>query len=436
MKKNIGTFFWLAIILAGVFFIIKTAFGLVVITGEDIFIEYNPLSGGFPLCQSFKLETTGTTTIEDLITRGYYNDSWNSENWTHMGLYGPYDTQLEADTAFGRFGSCHDHFEKEIIWESQVTMPIDVLGDIIWEINTELTGGKWFYVHFGISAIGPAYIAGTANGYTEGALAIRTGGDLNGATQIALSLNLVPPPPSDTIEIIYPTTTPPYDFSNWIVAFTTATSTTATSTDYYIKEVFVGSTTSTIVNLSGGASFGESPLDVPNNLIFNPNYLYYAQARLIYYVAPNFNLVATSSIISFTPSFETETEIEVGLYPIPTSTATSSLWTMTCDPESGFFQNSLCNLARFLFVPTQLSVRNLTDLKAEIELKPPIGYFKLIKDALINLDYSGFAAFTLVGVEGLETGLLDKIKDILSIIFYLIFGFWLLKRLINFDFHL
>jgi len=244
-------------------------------------------------------------------------------------------------------------------------------------------------------------------------------------------------PPADSIEITYPEneSTPFYDFSNWIVEFTTATSTTATSTDYYIKEVYVGSTTSTIENLSGGASFGESPLDVPNNLIFNPNYTYYAQARLIYYVTPNFNLVATSSIISFTPSSETETGIGEGLYPMPISTSTIEFWSITCDPESGFFQNSLCNLARFLFVPTQLSVTNLINLKDDIADKPPFGYFGLIKDALSDLSATGTPAFTLVGVEALEIDFLDKIKDAIKIILYLVFGFWLLRRVINFDFH-
>lgn len=436
MKKHISTIIFLAIIFLGIFFIIKTALGLVVITGEDIDIEYNPLSGGFPLCQSFKLDTIGATTIEDIVTRGWYNDSWNSENWTYMGLYGPYDTQVEANTAFGRFGSCHDHFEKEIIWENQVTMPIDVLGDIIWEINTELTGGKWFYVYFGISSIGPAYIAGTANGYTEGALAIRAGGDLNGATQIALSLNLVPPPPADTIEIIYPTSTPPYNFSNWIIAFTTATTTTATSTDFYLKDIYIGETTSTIDNLTGSAGSGESPQELNNWYILSPNTTYYSQAILKYFhplADPQISIVATSSIVSFTTSFLPEEDLSI--YEIPISEATSSLWTITCDPESGFFENSLCKLAQYLFVPTQISVQNLVNLKAEVELKPPIGYFKLIKEAVENLNASGEAAFTLVGVGGLS-GLLDKVKDVLSIILYLVFGFWLLKRVINFDFHL
>ncbi|KKM24486.1 hypothetical protein LCGC14_1604580 [marine sediment metagenome] len=240
----------------------------------------------------------------------------------------------------------------------------------------------------------------------------------------------------DSIEITFPadTSTPPYDFSNWIIEFSTATSTTATSTDFYLKRIFTGLSTSTIIEVAGGSIELESPLNINNIFAFDPNTTYFSFAQLRYFA--DFQavgeIVATSDIISFTTSNLSENDLS--FFDLPTSTSTE--FAVTCDPESGFFVNSFCNLARFLFVPTTQSIQNFSDLKEQVTTKPPIGYFTLIKNEFSNLNATGTPIFVLEGLEGLETGFLDQVRDVLEILFFLIFGFWLLRRVINFDFHL
>ena len=242
--------------------------------------------------------------------------------------------------------------------------------------------------------------------------------------------------PADSIEITFPadTSTPPYDFSNWIIEFSTATSTTATSTDFYLKRIFTVLSTSTIIEVAGGSIELESPLNINNIFAFDPNTTYFSFAQLRYFA--DFQavgeIVATSDIISFTTSNLSENDLS--FFDLPTSTSTE--FAVTCDPESGFFVNSFCNLARFLFVPTTQSIQNFSNLKEQITTKPPIGYFTLIKNEFTNLTATGTPIFVLEGLEGLETGFLDQVRDVLKILFFLIFGFWLLRRVINFDFHL
>jgi hypothetical protein len=61
-----------------------------------------------------------------------------------------------------------------------------------------------------------------------------------------------------------------------------------------------------------------------------------------------------------------------GAYAPPYST-TSAL-TITCDPSSGWFAQSLCNLATFLFIPSQDSLIKFSGIWDLIKAKPPVGY--------------------------------------------------------------
>lgn len=429
MKKNIITFFWLAVILFGIFFLIKTAIGFYSSTAA--YQTINDTSTNIP---ALGYRVQGITSSTDNI---FVNQTWKLKiralvnNRIQVNFY----WNAGANGAFIDFLT-----DGTVISSSSPVIGLTKDSDFYTISYSAFQPTGDVFIQFR-SLVASSDVYGTnTNNYEEGEFC--DGGN-NPYTNPCNDGGLTDayfvfsesgePPPADSIEITYPTSTPPYDFSNWIVAFTTATSTTATSTDFYLKDIYMGLTTSTVDNLAGLGGSGESPQEINNMLLLSPNTTYYSQAVLSYYKY-EIQVVATSSIVSFTTSNLTESELSI--YPIPTSTATSSEWVFTCDPESGFFQNSLCNLARFLFVPTSLSVRNLTDLKEEIELKPPIGYFNLIKDALSNIHATGTPAFTLAGIEDLETDFFDKIKDILAILFYIIFGFWLLKRIINFDFQI
>jgi len=247
-------------------------------------------------------------------------------------------------------------------------------------------------------------------------------------------------PPTDEIEITYPTSTAPYDFSQWEVNFDTVTSTTATSTDFYTIQIYSGTTSSTITTLSGGTSytFNVGDLSVDNTKIFNQNTTYYSEAELRYFkdVYQDLgDLVATSDMNTFTTTGVSEQESEGSYYPTPTSTATSSEWTFTCDPESGFFANSLCNLARFLFVPTTASIERFGKLQDTINEKPPFGYWQEIKVEIQSITTTTTAAFTLTGVDVLaENDTFKTIKTTISVILWFLFAFWILHRIRLFDF--
>jgi len=434
MKKNFITYFWLGILLLGIFLIIKTAFGFYSSTAAYQTIDDTSTNVA---ALSFRVQGIASST-----TNTFVNQIWKLKFKAAIGNRFQFNLYWAGGTA----GSFLD-FQNDLTIISSSSQPegyeptgLTKDGDFYTIAYPSFQPTGDVFIQFrAITASADVYGTDT-NNYLEGEFC--DGGN-NPYTNPCNDGGLTDAffvfsesgetPPADSIEITYPTSTPPYDFSNWIVAFTTATSTTATSTDFYLKDIYIGLTTSTVDNLAGLGGGGESPQDINNMLLLSPDTTYYSQAVLSYY-KNEIEVVATSSIVSFTTSNLTESEFSI--YPIPTSTSTTEFWTFTCDPESGFFQNSLCNLARFLFVPTQLSVRNLTDLKDEIELKPPIGYFNLIKDALSSIHATGTPAFTLAGIEDLETDFFDKIKDILAILFYIIFGFWLLKRIINFDFQI
>jgi len=246
---------------------------------------------------------------------------------------------------------------------------------------------------------------------------------------------------SDEVALVYPVSQSGinFDFSNWNVSFDTATSTTATSTDFYTIQIYSGATSTAITDLSGGAVVyqSESPRNIENTRLFGVNTQYYTQLELRYFedIYQTYgDLVATSSITSFITGSGSETDL--GYYPAPTSTATSSEWTFTCDPESGFFVNSLCNLFRFLFVPTPASLERFSEIGDLVENKPPFGYWNEIKGEIQNISTST-ASFTLTGSDTLsENEVFGVIRTTIVAILWVLFAFWILHRIRTFDFHL
>lgn len=158
------------------------------------------------------------------------------------------------------------------------------------------------------------------------------------------------------------------------------------------------------------------------NIVY-PIDTYVAYAELRY----GGSLIATSSLISFNiigsnPEY-------TGFYPTPTSTATSSEWVITCDPESNLFTKSLCYLGQWLFMPRQQDFNRFNDLKDALIIKPPIGYFYQIRNALLGFNASSSAAFELPQSAALSNYIFNPIKIGLSFIIWLIFGFWVFNRI-------
>ena len=234
-----------------------------------------------------------------------------------------------------------------------------------------------------------------------------------------------------SISIIYPisTSTPIEEFTNWVVQVTTATSTTATSSDFYTKQIYIGSSASNLTTLSAGTS------QIPATstlLIYKPSALglgtWYAQAELRYFtnIYDEGTLVTSSSIISFIIDRGFGA---TGSWGSPTSTASSSEWTLTCDQSDGFFAKSLCFLAQALFIPSNDSTSIFQNVGDLVKTKPPMGYFTQIKNAISNLSSTASSTLSLPDLSGMNSTLFNPLKAILQLGLWFLFGFWLFNRM-------
>jgi len=234
--------------------------------------------------------------------------------------------------------------------------------------------------------------------------------------------------PVNSIQIDFPenaTSTP--DFGNFLLSWTALNPTST----YVGVNYGATSTIWDFYDQSGaGTEIENKNVVFPKMNLLNPRH-YFAQANLFEY-DENYNKIylATSTLISFDITAGTYIEF---FYPTPTSTATSTEWVFTCDPESGFFANSLCMLARFLFIPKQADFNRFNDLKTALENKPPLGYFYLIKNSLLNFNASTTPAFDLQQSATLSDYIFNPVRNGISFILWLIFGFWVFNRIRKFE---
>lgn len=158
--------------------------------------------------------------------------------------------------------------------------------------------------------------------------------------------------------------------------------------------------------------------------------------------------LASSTLITFT--ITGENPYSGGYYgtyypaAYPTSTATSSEWVITCDPNDPLWQKSLCQVAKwslegikgllqFLFVPKQEDLVKFNDLKNDLQVKPPIGYFYQVKNALEGFNSTSTPAFDLPQSAALSDYIFNPLRTGISFILWLTFGFWVFKRIKNLE---
>lgn len=146
--------------------------------------------------------------------------------------------------------------------------------------------------------------------------------------------------------------------------------------------------------------------------------LWYTQA---YLVSSSSQVFATSSLISFTIGFPTSTYIMP-----PTSTSTDLI--ISCDPNSNFFTNSLCNVLTFLFVPSQTQYNYFL---TAYQTKAPFGYFYIVKNALNNLQNTT-TTLQFAGVASLGV-IFTPINTSLSFVLWILFIFWLYHTIKRID---
>jgi hypothetical protein len=116
------------------------------------------------------------------------------------------------------------------------------------------------------------------------------------------------------------------------------------------------------------------------------------------------------------------------IWQIPPA-STSTEWVLTCDPESGFFENSLCRLALFLFIPDMDDFSSIIETWDDIKNKIPLGYFTASIEKLETLSTETEETITFY-IFGDFT---NYIKNFFTTGFWILFGFWCFNRIKNLE---
>lgn len=98
--------------------------------------------------------------------------------------------------------------------------------------------------------------------------------------------------------------------------------------------------------------------------------------------------------------------------------------------DFGILGNYLRDVIVWLFWPSESSLNQYANLADSVQNKPPFGYFVAIKDSFNGLE-NGTSSISLP-IEPIEP-LITPIRSAFIWIFWLAFGFYLLKRFIHFD---
>lgn len=104
-------------------------------------------------------------------------------------------------------------------------------------------------------------------------------------------------------------------------------------------------------------------------------------------------------------------------------------YTQTCE-GGGFFDELLCNLYNFLFIPDPALLNRFSNTWDNIKNKPPFGYFTVIKTNLDNLSI-GTTTIAL----GLESGdFFGTIRTWFGYMLWFMLILWIFNRIRHFDF--
>jgi hypothetical protein len=95
--------------------------------------------------------------------------------------------------------------------------------------------------------------------------------------------------------------------------------------------------------------------------------------------------------------------------------------------------NWYCDLFAFLFVPSDASLKNFSSVWDAIKTKPPIGYFSAIQAALGGIATSSTSTVAFPDLANLDSGLFSPIRSAISLLLWLMFGFWIFERFRHFN---
>jgi len=171
------------------------------------------------------------------------------------------------------------------------------------------------------------------------------------------------------INVLFPADTAiTTDFSTWQLEFNVAEAGSGTiDVKYGLSGYFTYTDTISYYALDTELA----AVNIPKSRLLSPDtYNVYAILR-----DSEGNAVDTSELNYF--------EVQSGAYfnnnyyePPPTGTSTP---VVTCDPASGFFNESICKMMTYLFTPDPDKYNDLVGLKDELNEKAPFAYFNLAK---------------------------------------------------------
>jgi hypothetical protein len=245
-----------------------------------------------------------------------------------------------------------------------------------------------------------------------------TAGDLN-------NLDIPNPPPTDvmTLDFLQPldeASTP--DFSNYLLNYQYYTGTTTPvsllfSVNAYSEAgTFYGN--SWIIESVVPDSTTTKSVFIPKTFAFLQNNWYNVNGSMALTFPGTILATSTSHFIVST------TSSAIWEFP-PTSTTTSAGFVLTCDPDSGFFQESLCHLALFLFIPKYEDFSQFQITWDDIKTKAPLGYLTSAITSLSGLNTEAEASFSFSSLGEFT----DNIHDFFVSAFWLLFLFWTFNRI-------
>jgi len=203
---------------------------------------------------------------------------------------------------------------------------------------------------------------------------------------------------------------------------------------------------------------------IPKAGTLDTGFTYYAQAHICDSIDPDDcdfslqsnqdHLVASSPVWQFivddpdAPLLNCPTDGSQILYPrdsMPFVTSTAAGDTNTCDTNSDFFSRGMCSMFQWLFVPAPSTITAFSDLKEQVQNKPPFGYVTVFSAQIGNLSNATSTTNTFYGTVSssvnlqlaswTQIGILGIIRTIFGWFLWLVFVFYVFQRFKHFSLH-
>ena len=98
--------------------------------------------------------------------------------------------------------------------------------------------------------------------------------------------------------------------------------------------------------------------------------------------------------------------------------------------------DKFCEVMLYLFVPDDGSLNQFNSLFSVLSDKVPFGWFTGVRSAIlgINMPSEGAYEIAFTEVEGFLTDFAAPLRNGLIILFWLMFAFWVVRKISSFDF--